>query len=196
MTATLEELLSPSQVNTFLSTHTAARPKRPEMSAPTELDARPKRSCSTCWPPSPRKRARMKTSSHVSAKSRAALERLVEIAQGDTRAEPHRGQLLLGLVEHRRVRRFDLTDVWPVDMAIAVDIPRVFALVAGCQHYPDTLGHGDRFEQIVRIAANRHGGRGSRNDMIEEMAVRITEAELARDTHAVLAKVQAGVEVS
>jgi antitoxin (DNA-binding transcriptional repressor) of toxin-antitoxin stability system len=32
--------------------------------------------------------------------------------------------------------------------------------------------------------------------MIEEMAtVRITEAELARDLHAVLAKVQAGVEV-
>jgi len=35
-------------------------------------------------------------------------------------------------------------------MAIAVDMPRVFALVAECQHYPDTLGYGERFEQIVR----------------------------------------------
>ena len=31
--------------------------------------------------------------------------------------------------------------------------------------------------------------------MIEEVTVRITEAELARDTHAVLEKVQAGVEI-
>jgi antitoxin (DNA-binding transcriptional repressor) of toxin-antitoxin stability system len=37
---------------------------------------------------------------------------------------------------------------------------------------------------------------GTNNAMIEEMAtVRITEAELARDIHAVLAKVQEGVEV-
>lgn len=42
------------------------------------------------------------------------------------------------------------TDVWAVDTAIAVDMLRVFALVAGCQHYPDTLGYGERFEQIVR----------------------------------------------
>jgi hypothetical protein len=32
---TLGELLSPNQVNTFLSTHPAAHPKRPEMPATT-----------------------------------------------------------------------------------------------------------------------------------------------------------------
>jgi hypothetical protein len=31
--------------------------------------------------------------------------------------------------------------------------------------------------------------------MIEEVTVRITEAELARDTHAILEKVQTGVEI-
>ena len=45
-------------------------------------------------------------------------------------------------------------------------------------------------ERLIQIA------QGKRNAMIEVMAtVRITEAELARDIHAVLAKVQEGVEV-
>jgi hypothetical protein len=41
-------------------------------------------------------------------------------------------------------------DVWAVDTAIAVDMVRVFALVAGCQHYPDTLSYGTRFGGIAR----------------------------------------------
>jgi hypothetical protein len=88
----------------------------------------------------------MKTSSHVSAKSRAALERLVEIAQGDTGQSRIVANFLLAWWNGAECGGFDLTEV----MAIPVDIPRVFALVAGCQHYPDTLGDGERFEQIVR----------------------------------------------
>ena len=45
---------------------------------------------------------------------------------------------------------FDLTDVWGVDTSIAVDMLRVFALLAGCHQYPDAMGCGKHFEAIVR----------------------------------------------
>ncbi len=37
-----------------------------------------------------------------------------------------------------------------MDTAIALDMLRVFALVAGCQRYPDGMGYGQQFENIVR----------------------------------------------
>ena len=53
-----------------------------------------------------------------------------------------------------------------------------------------TPGSGVCMQSLAGEAAEK------KNAMIEEMAtVRITEAELARDIHAVLAKVQEGVEV-
>ena len=36
-----------------------------------------------------------------------------------------------------------------MDTTIAVDMLRVFAL-AECRRYPDAMGHGKHFEQIVR----------------------------------------------
>lgn len=45
---------------------------------------------------------------------------------------------------------FDLTDVWGVDTPIAVDMLRVFALLAGCHQCPDNMGYGKHFEAIVR----------------------------------------------
>src|SRR6266700_4038137 len=49
---------------------------------------------------------------------------------------------------------------------------------------------------IAAMCKNPASQRAERNAMIEVMAtVRITEAELARDIHAVLAQVQEGVEV-
>ena len=46
---------------------------------------------------------------------------------------------------------FDLTDVWAVDTSIAVDMLRVFALLAGCRRYPDSMGNGKQFEDLVRV---------------------------------------------
>lgn len=92
----------------------------------------------------------MKTSSRVPAKSRAALERLIEIAQGDTRQSRIVANFQLAWWNAAECGGFDLTDLWGVDTAIAVDMLRVFALVAGNQHYPDALGYGECFEQIVR----------------------------------------------
>jgi hypothetical protein len=37
-----------------------------------------------------------------------------------------------------------------VDASIAADMVTVFALVAACHQYPDTLGYGKQFEAIVQ----------------------------------------------
>ncbi len=38
-----------------------------------------------------------------------------------------------------------------MDTSIAVDMLRVFALLAGCHKYPDAMGYGKQFEAIVRV---------------------------------------------
>jgi len=86
----------------------------------------------------------------VPDKSRAALERLIQIAQGDTGQSRIVANFLLAWWNAAECGGFDLTDMWAVDTAIAVDMLRVFALVAGCQHYPDALGYGQHFERIMR----------------------------------------------
>jgi len=91
----------------------------------------------------------MKASSRVPPKSRAALERLIQIAQGDTGQSRIVANFLPAWWNATECGGFDLTDVWGVGTAIAVDMLRVFALVAGGQHYPDTLGYGKHFEAIV-----------------------------------------------
>ena len=81
---------------------------------------------------------------------RAALERLIRVAQGDTGQSRIVANFLLAWWNAAECGGFDLTDVWAVDTAIAVDMLLGFALVAACQHYPDTLGYGKQFAAIIR----------------------------------------------
>jgi len=81
---------------------------------------------------------------------RAALERLIRIAQGDTGQSRIVANFLLAWWNAEECGGFDLTGVWAVDTGVAVDMLRVFALLASHQHYPDTLGYGKQFEAIVR----------------------------------------------
>lgn len=83
-------------------------------------------------------------------KSRAALERLMQIAQGDTGQSRIVANFLLAWWNAGECGGFDLTQVWGVDTSIAVDMLRVFALLAGCHQYPDAMGYSKRFEAIVR----------------------------------------------
>ena len=83
-------------------------------------------------------------------KSRAALERLIQVAQGDTGQSRIVANFLLAWWNTAECGRFDLTDVWGVDTSTAVDMLRVFALLAGCHQYPDTMGYGKHLEAIVR----------------------------------------------
>jgi hypothetical protein len=83
-------------------------------------------------------------------KSRAALQRLIQIAQDDTGQSRIVANFLLAWWNAGECGGFDLTDVWGVDTAIAVDMLRVFALMAEGRQYPDALGYGKHFEAIVR----------------------------------------------
>jgi hypothetical protein len=83
-------------------------------------------------------------------RSKAALERLIQVAQGDTGQSRIVANFLLAWWNAGECGGFDLTDVWAVDTAIAVDMLRVFALLAGSHRYPDAMGYGKHFEQIVR----------------------------------------------
>ena len=82
--------------------------------------------------------------------TRAALARLIDIAQGDSGQSRIVADFLLAWWNAEECGGFALTDVWGVDTSIAVDMLRVFALLASCHQYPDTIGYGQHFEAIVR----------------------------------------------
>jgi len=86
----------------------------------------------------------------AAAPSIEALQRLIQVAQGDTGQSRIVANFLLAWWNAAECGGFDLTDVWGVDTTIAVDMLRVFALLAECRRYPDAMGYGRHFEQIVR----------------------------------------------
>jgi hypothetical protein len=84
------------------------------------------------------------------SESIAALERLIEIAQRDTGQSRIVANFLLAWWNAQECGGFDLTDVWAVDTESALDMLRVFALMAQRHQYPDTMGYRKQFEAIVR----------------------------------------------
>jgi len=85
----------------------------------------------------------------LSADERTALERLINIAQRDTGQSRRVADFLLAWWNAGECGSFDLTNLWGVDSAIALDMVTVFALIARAHNYPDSLGYGGQFEQIV-----------------------------------------------
>jgi hypothetical protein len=80
---------------------------------------------------------------------RAALDRLIQIAKGGTGQSRKVANFLLAWWNAEACGGFDLTDLWGVDAPIAADMVAVFAVLALCRHYPDSLGYGKQFEAIV-----------------------------------------------
>jgi len=80
---------------------------------------------------------------------KAALERLIAIGQGDTGQSRRVADFLLAWWNAGECGSFDLTNLWGVDSAIASDMVAVFGLIARVHTYPDTLGYGKQFENIV-----------------------------------------------
>ena len=81
---------------------------------------------------------------------KAALERLLAIAVQGTGQSRRVADFLLAWWNAGECGGFDLTTMWGCDRAIVKDMAVVFAYVGHNPHYPDTLGYGPRFEQIVR----------------------------------------------
>jgi hypothetical protein len=77
-----------------------------------------------------------------------ALERLIDIARGDTGQSRKVANFLLAWWNAEECSGFDLTEVWGVDRSIAADMLSVFALLAACRQYPDAMGYGKQFEAI------------------------------------------------
>lgn len=89
------------------------------------------------------------TNIEIPANQKAALERLIEIALGNTGQCRRVANFLLAWWNAEECGGFDLTDIWNVDLEIAADMLTVFSLVDARHSYPDTLGYGEQFKQIV-----------------------------------------------
>ena len=81
---------------------------------------------------------------------KAALERLIAIAQSDTGQARRVADFLLAWWNAGECGGFDLTNLWCVDTSIAEDIVTVFGYIARANAYPDALGFNAEFQSIVR----------------------------------------------
>lgn len=81
---------------------------------------------------------------------RAALERLISHAKGDTSQSRCVADYLLAWWNAGQFGGFDLTDLWSVDDAIASDMKTVFGLIARKKDYPDSLGYKQDFISIAK----------------------------------------------
>jgi hypothetical protein len=85
----------------------------------------------------------------VSASQKAAIERLIRIALGDTGQSRRVANFLLAWWNAEECGGFDFTDLWNVDAAIGTDMVITFGLLASLHCYPDKLGYGEQFGEIV-----------------------------------------------
>ena len=81
---------------------------------------------------------------------KAALERLIAIAQSDTGQARRVADFLLAWWNAGECGGFDLTNLWGLDRSIADDMVIVFGYVAHANAYPDALGFNLQFQSIVR----------------------------------------------
>jgi hypothetical protein len=82
---------------------------------------------------------------------KAALERLIAIAQGDTGQSRKVANFLLAWWNASENGGFDLVELWAVDQEIAQDMILVCRVIAACHCYPDTLGYKKEFVRIWEL---------------------------------------------
>jgi hypothetical protein len=79
-----------------------------------------------------------------------ALQRLIAIAQRDTGQSRRVANFLLAWWNAEECKGFDLTDLWPVDAPIRVDMLTVVQFIANNQGiYPDAIGYAKHFQGLV-----------------------------------------------
>lgn len=86
----------------------------------------------------------------VGPKEHEALERLLEIAAGNTGQSRRVADFLLAWWNAGSCGAFDITTAWGLDASIAEDVITVFALAVRCGSYPDTLGYSEGFKRVIR----------------------------------------------
>lgn len=80
--------------------------------------------------------------------TRAALERLIAVAQGDTGQSRHIADLLLAWHNAGESGGFDFTSFWAIDDSLVADSLRLITWISRSRVYPDELGYGDQFQAI------------------------------------------------
>ena len=85
----------------------------------------------------------------ITPTERAALERLLDHARGDTHQSRRVADFLLAWWNAGACGAYDITTGWAVDEAFADDMCVVFRLATRANSYPDTLGYGPQFEAVV-----------------------------------------------
>jgi hypothetical protein len=85
----------------------------------------------------------------LTAQQQASVERLIRLAEGDSDQSRHIANFLLAWWNAKDCGGFDLTELWAVEPSIAADMVVVFSLIAGRHIYPDNLGYGEQFGQMV-----------------------------------------------
>lgn len=88
---------------------------------------------------------------HYTLEDTNAIERLVKIALGNTGQSARVANFLLAWWNATDNGGFDLVDLWSVDLEIAQDMLRVFALIANCRNYADHYGFDAEFRQMVTM---------------------------------------------
>jgi hypothetical protein len=99
--------------------------------------------------------------SHVLPHEHQALIRLLKIADSDTGQSRRVADFLLVWWNPIENGRFDFLDLWQVDKRIEVDVLLVLGLAVRSFAYPDSLGYGPEFAQLVARWRKRNG-RGAR----------------------------------
>lgn len=82
---------------------------------------------------------------------REALDRLLKIARADTGQSRRVANFLLAWWNAATCGGFDMTDMWSVDQEIAADMATIFGCMVRVQCYPDSLGYGEQFTELVRL---------------------------------------------
>ncbi len=85
----------------------------------------------------------------VNDEETAALERLIQVAQGDTGQSRRVADFFLAWWNAASCGAFDLATLWGVDTGLAKEMATVFGLVAKVNQYPDSLGYEEPFKRIV-----------------------------------------------
>lgn len=80
---------------------------------------------------------------------KAALERLLQVADGDSGQETRVRGFLLSWWNAGAFGGFDPTDLWTMDNALARDVVAVLALIVQCRAYPDAMGYRQAFDWLI-----------------------------------------------
>lgn len=83
--------------------------------------------------------------------TRAALERLIAVAQGDTGQSRQVADLLLAWYNADENGGFDFTNFWAIDDALVADSLRLITWIGRNRAYPDELGYADQFKTIWKV---------------------------------------------